>query len=65
MRIPSKLLTGNKEKDKETVTVLNIVTNLIWQSKRESFQDCELISEQIIMKLFKEGMLIVKEWYEY
>lgn len=60
MRIPSKMLTGTKEKDKKTIDTLNIVTNIIWQSKRDTFEDCELITEQIVMRLFKEGMLVVK-----
>ncbi len=43
--------------DKKTFEVLNRVTNIIYQSERKDFQECEWITEQIISLLWEMGLL--------
>lgn len=57
MRIPRILFTGDEEKDKDMFSTMNYLTNIVWQSERHSFQDCELIVEQILEKLVEEGFI--------
>jgi hypothetical protein len=43
--------------DIELFQKINRVTNIIYQSERTHFGDCELITQQIIEYLYKEGLL--------
>jgi hypothetical protein len=40
---------------------INRVTNIIYQSERTHFGDCELITQQIIDYLYKEGLLKIND----
>lgn len=41
----------------EYAHMTNHVTNIIYQSERNTFGDCELIMRQVIRYLYKEGVL--------
>ena len=43
--------------DIELFQKINRVTNIIYQSERKHFGDCEIIVEQIIEYLYTEGLL--------
>lgn len=47
--------------DVELFQKINRITNIIYQSERTHFGDCERIVEQIIDYLYKEGLLKIKE----
>jgi hypothetical protein len=47
--------------DIELFQKINRVTNIIYQSERKHFGDCEIITEQIIDYLWKEGILNLKQ----
>ena len=43
--------------NRDEFEVLNECTNIIYQSERKTFGDCELIMEQIIKIMFDEGFI--------
>ena len=45
----------------EVFEKINKVTNIMYQSERKTFEDCELVIQQVIDFLYKEGMLKLKE----
>lgn len=47
--------------DLELFNKINRVTNIIYQSERVHFGDCERIVEQIIEYLYKEGLWAPEE----
>ncbi len=58
MKLPRGILTlTDRDRDREILDDMNRVTNIIWQSERKTFKDCELIMEQIITHLFKRGYM--------
>lgn len=59
MKLPTALLTGDEDEDMTMLRTMNRLTNIIYQSERVTLPECELIMEQIIMELYKKGLLKV------
>ena len=59
MKIPRELIGKEPDVDVllEFLLTLNKITNIIWQSQRETFKDCELITEQITVEFFSGGYI--------
>jgi len=47
----------------DNAKIYNLIANVIWQSKKENFHDCEIIVIDILKLLKKDGFKIVSENY--
>jgi len=45
---------------KDRLKVFSLLTNIVWQAKKESYQDCEIVASDIIRILGTEGYVITK-----
>ncbi len=57
MKLPTKLLSGTPEENHKFFKDMTILKNIIWQSERKTLKDCERVTEEIILFLFKQGYL--------
>jgi hypothetical protein len=45
---------------KDRIRVYPLLSNIVWQSKRDSFHDCEIVAGDIVRILYDEGYEITK-----
>lgn len=57
MNLPRDMFTGDHDTDFDMFRDMTAVANIIWQSQRATYRDCEDIASQVIMHLYKEGYL--------